>query len=99
MSTVESYDFEVLHTIPGAVTLILHYQRYRWQRKEIVLLLLEDYDENAGNIHLASAKLMMRLGRGGIRRRLRMYGFKVLLSSNVACDRDSKSCVSVSDRQ
>jgi len=75
MSTVESYDVEVLHIIPGAVASILRYQRYRWQRKEFVLLLLEDYDQNVGIILLASAKLMMRLGRADIRRRLRMYGF------------------------
>jgi len=61
MSTVEPYDFEVLHTIPGAVVSIIRHQRYRWQRKEFVLLLLEDYDQNVDNIHLASAKLMMRL--------------------------------------
>jgi len=52
MSTVESYDFEVLHIIPGAVASIFRYQRYRWQGKEFVLLLLEVYDQNAGNIHL-----------------------------------------------
>ncbi len=50
MSTVESYHFEVSHIVPGAVASILRYQRYRWQRKEFVLLLLEDYDQNAGYI-------------------------------------------------
>lgn len=92
MSTVESYDFKVLHIIRGAVASILRYQRYRWQRKEFVLLLLEDYDQNVRHIHPASAKLMMRFGRADIRRRLiRMYGFNALLSSSVACDHDPNS--------